>query len=95
MVDPTKLRECAITAFQRGRIAECPHIGYGGNYDEEDFFGIVRNVDEKYGNNIAQYLNECIDRDQGRFNNDRVYHFAALAVAAARGYFTGENQGCG
>lgn len=93
MADPQELKKCACRAFIDGRIAECPNIGYGGYYDEETFLGIVQSVDERHGNNIAQYLNECIDRDQGGFNNDRVYHFAALAVAAARHYFTGENQG--
>ncbi|KAJ5759991.1 hypothetical protein N7520_007147 [Penicillium odoratum] len=91
MADPKQLKECATTAFTDGRIAECPDVGYGGNYDKENFFGIVQSVDEKYGNNIAQYLNECVDRDHGGLNSDRVYHFAALAVAAARGYFDGEN----
>lgn len=62
-------------------------------YDLNTFLAVVQAVDQHHGFYIQTYLEGCIENDHGLFDKDRVYHFAALAVAAAHGHFTDENRG--
>lgn len=92
MGDRATLEGYADMAFQHGQIELCQNPLAGENWDRISFREAVFTVDERHGDNIKSYLDDCIRDDNGEFNNDRVYHFAALAVAATRGCFTEENE---
>ncbi|UNI24518.1 hypothetical protein JDV02_010256 [Purpureocillium takamizusanense] len=93
MSDPALLEELAELAFHKGQIEKCENAGTGGNFTPAVFLEVVRYVDREHGDDIARHFHECIDHHDGSFDLTRVDHFAALAVAAARGYFTRDNRG--